>query len=110
MAKVTGRDVETGKKGDIKIVVFIIPTKEMVYQSHFPDPEHNAMIDSRYTALLDILKTLEITYVDLLPIFSTAAADGGEQLYFKSDGHWTPKGHLLAAEALYDYIATNKDH
>lgn len=98
----------TGNARSIKIVVFIIPTKEMVYQSFIPDPKLKAGVDPRYVSVLGILKDLEITYIDLSPIFREAASHG-EGLYFKTDGHWNAKGHLLAAKTIRDFLAGNNN-
>ena len=88
---------------DIEVIVFIIPTKEMVYQALFPDPADREIDDLRYRTLLTMLDELKIAYIDLLPIFRSAASRG-EQLYFEIDGHWNPNGHRLAAQALLGFL------
>jgi hypothetical protein len=87
----------------IRLVVFIVPTKEMVYQDRFPDPALRAAADWRYDALLRLLAETGIDHIDLLPLFRAAAARG-EALYFGHDTHWTPRGHELAARALADFV------
>jgi hypothetical protein len=98
-----------GEQRNIEVVVFIIPTKEMVYQILLPELEDREIADVRYSSLLEILSELEITSIDLLPIFQEAASDG-EQLYFEIDGHWNARGHQLAAVSIYDFIHSNYEH
>ncbi len=95
-----------GRKSEIETVVFIIPTKEMVYQELLPDPADQQIVDVRYSTLLKILDERRITYIDLLPTFRDAASDG-RQLYFEIDGHWNASGHQLAAKTILDYLNAN---
>ncbi len=56
----------------------------------------------RLTAILD---RAGIPYVDLLPIFRQAAQEeNAPPLHFAHDGHWTPAGHRLAAEAITSFV------
>ena len=103
------RDIKrSGRKKRIKTVVFVIPTKEMVYQALFSDPGLRNVVDLHYSTLLGILTDEDLTYIDLLPIFR-GAASRGEQLYFETDGHWTAAGHLLAATAIRDFLSASRD-
>ena len=98
----------TGKAARTRPVVFIIPTKELVYQSYYPDDHElrNAQ-DARYVTVLEVLEEVGLEYIDLLPVFREAVKNGAEQLYFREDGHWNPAGHALAAAELYRYINAN---
>jgi hypothetical protein len=84
-------------------VVLLIPTKEMVYQHLFPEENLKAHIDHRYDSLLKILNELDMSYIDFFPIFREKALLG-DQLYFKTDGHWNINGQSLAAESIRDYL------
>jgi len=86
-------------------VAFIIPTKELVYQSYQDSGPGWVSKDVRYPILLKLLEESEIDYIDLLPFFSEVVEHDGEQLYFRVDGHWNPAGHALAASVLYDHVA-----
>lgn len=86
-------------------VVFIIPTKELVYQSYFPEEPFRNAEDARYIVLRKLLDEADIEYVDLLPVFRKAINSGAEQLYFREDGHWNPAGHALAAKTLFEYVS-----
>ena len=95
---------ETAARNGIELVVFVIPTKEMVYQDRFPDPAERAKVDWRYTVIRQLLDETGIAYVDLLPPLRAAAAEG-QQLYFARDTHWTARGHDLAARELQAFVA-----
>jgi len=81
-----------------ELVAFVIPTKEMVYQSLLPGLS-DKVEDVRYQTLISQLHELDIQNVDLLPVFREEAV-AGTQLYFKYDGHWNIRGHALAASML----------
>lgn len=91
-------------RAGVGLVVFIVPTKELVYQDRFTDPALRAAVDWRYQALRELLDETGIAHVDLLPALRSAAADG-PQLYFARDTHWTAAGHDVAARALRDWYA-----
>lgn len=100
--------IKTGEKENIIPVIFIIPTKEMVYQRYFREEKYKSVVDPRYPALIKMLDDVKMSYIDLLPIFKEKAANG-EQLYFKYDGHWNEAGHLLAAVSIRNYLAARAD-
>lgn len=95
---------EVSRRDGIIPVVFIIPTKEMVYQDFFPENKLKSVLDPRYSGLIEILNDLEMSYIDLLPVFKEKAASR-EQLYLKYDGHWNEAGHLLAATTIRNFLA-----
>jgi hypothetical protein len=92
----------TANAHGIHLVVFIVPTKELVYQERFQDAALRIATDWRYTALLQLLAETGIDHVDLLP--PLRAASRGEQLYFAHDTHWTPRGHNVAARILVEHV------
>ena len=51
-----------------------------------------------YGRLKGILKGLEIDFVDLLPDFRQAMKGGSTFIFRRSDRHWNPEGHALAAK------------
>jgi hypothetical protein len=93
----------TGKEHSVIPVIFIIPTKEDVYQEYLEESAYAHYTDPRYAELVRTLEELRILYVDLLPVFREKAATG-EQLYFDYDGHWNTKGHLLAARQIHEFL------
>jgi hypothetical protein len=52
-----------------------------------------------YRQLSKLLRELDIDYLDLLPAFRDARRQTGVEL-FRSDKHWNPQGHTLAAREL----------
>jgi hypothetical protein len=88
----------------IELIIFIVPTKEMVYQDRFPELPLRATADARYVAMKAVVGELGIACVNLLEPLRRAAARG-QQLYFSRDTHWTALGHDVAARALLDCSA-----
>ena len=96
-----------------QFAVVIIPTREQVY------PEMWQRTRSRTLALQEITWDLhrpnqyltsqlaenQIPYLDLLPIFEAQATQSNAPRYYlRRNGHWTPAGHALAAEALFIFL------
>lgn len=55
----------------------------------------------------DILDEMDIEYIDILPVMKRHYAENPVDLYYPEDGHFTPEGHKLVAETLYDWIENN---
>jgi hypothetical protein len=45
-----------------------------------------------------------ITLLDLRPTFRAESAAGGPPVIFRKDGHWTERGHAIAARAVADAV------
>ena len=48
----------------------------------------------------ELLAELDVAYLDLLPAFRAASRPTGVELFRRSDDHWNPQGHALAAREL----------
>jgi lysophospholipase L1-like esterase len=48
-----------------------------------------------------------VAFVDTLPRFVKAAKAGSEPLYYPKDGHCTPAGYGVIADALFEYLVSN---
>ena len=53
-----------------------------------------------YQHLAKLLKELDIEYLDLLPVFRDTWRRTRTELFRRSDKHWNPQGHALAAQEL----------
>lgn len=54
--------------------------------------------------LAELLEPLAVPYLDLLPAFRSAAAEGAE-LFGDRDTHWNAAGHELASQKLQEFLA-----
>jgi hypothetical protein len=54
----------------------------------------------------EIAARLGTPYVDLLPRFRQATAEGGGPYYLAGDGHWNAAGHAAAARAIADMVGS----
>ena len=62
------------------------------------DP-NNARPDAVSQAVIDVLKRQGIAYCDLVgPL--RRAHEAGREMYLQYDGHWSPKGHAIVADAM----------
>jgi len=52
--------------------------------------------------LVEMLQRLHVPSLDLLSPLQSAAQ--GQSLYFRLDGHWTPAGHRVAADAIVAFL------
>lgn len=59
-----------------------------------------------FKRLAGLLENSEIEYIDLLPAFRKAAEQDNETLFYKSDRHWNPAGHRVAAKTLLREMAS----
>jgi len=100
------------------LVVLIIPTKEQILDDVWKRAVHNRDIqlpktgspdDFRYfanTLLRQNLKDDGVLSVDLTPFFLSLSNDERARLYFQHDGHFSPRGHKLAADHLFSELAS----
>ncbi len=104
MRRAISRIGETARETGTRAILFVIPMKELVYGPE-PGPEtEETEQDTRYPVVMRLLRESGMEVVDLLPAFRKAAAAGESDLYFASDGHWTPAGHALAAAELKRHL------
>lgn len=87
------------KAGRMDVMINLIPAKMSVYRQFLPagmavSPE----VDRRYAISLEELRKPGTPAPDLnAPFRQAVAARPGENLFFKTDTHWTPRGADLAA-------------
>lgn len=86
---------------DIEFLVVLIPTREQLdpaARERFPALDW----DKPQRLLGDFFARNAIPWLDLRPAF--AAAAGSAPLYYESDGHWTARGHAVAASAIAERL------
>jgi len=59
--------------------------------------------------LAQILQQAGIAYLSLLPALQRGHQAAQMPLYFRYDGHWTPAGHQIAGQAIFEYLIENGD-
>jgi len=101
--------LECRRRGAELLVVYV------PYQGEIGEPPNRAVATApgplhqtlERRALLRCTKALAIPTLDLVPVFLAAKADGTTgRLTIGKDFHWTETGHLVAAQAIGDYLAT----
>jgi lysophospholipase L1-like esterase len=95
------RAAREAEAADARLLVVLLPTRHAIYGSPL---ERGSAADTR-GRIARILRTEGIDYLDLAPSLSAAAAaNRDEPLYYPQDGHFTPAGHRVAAEALASHL------
>ena len=94
----------------IDLVVAFVPAKFRVYRGFCEFDRDSPCLEWGVDGLARALEhavhevSPEIGFVDLIPPFLGAAADGS-LLYLPDDTHWSPEGHRLAASVLAKCLA-----
>ena len=102
-----------------QLVVTLLPDETDV------DPARRAEIQQAYASLTadkiepgppptlrlaQQLQADQLLNVELLTPLQNHREHSNEPLYFKYDGHWTPAGHRVASQAIFDYLITIEEH
>lgn len=82
------------EKNDSRLVVFMIPPR-----AHFLEKEY-----PRWGPVKQWLAEHQIEFIDPVPAFTK---QGGAELYYSKDTHWTKQGHRMAADLIYKYLLGN---
>lgn len=104
---------DTAAAGGARTLVVFIPALQQVsdvgrgfLEEHHFAWDARTLTDTTFSDRLQAFGRQEhVAVLDLLPMLRTAAASDGPPLYFARDGHWTPRGHALAAAAIADALA-----
>jgi hypothetical protein len=100
---------------DFSVYIIPLPTQvgskewssgKSLFYGYDPDSiENSRLYQSR---LMKFCKTTGIRCIDLLPDFRKAYGTGkGPKLFFDYDGHWTPEGHRIVANAVAKQLLIN---
>jgi hypothetical protein len=97
--------------------VVYIPSKLQVYAEHLlPSSGANALreaelslpwIEAPASALVSLTDALDLSLIDLLPVFREAASD--EMLFYPFDTHWNGTGRRLAARTIASRLGTSRE-
>jgi alginate O-acetyltransferase complex protein AlgJ len=82
------------KKSGTEVVISLTPAKSRVYREFLPDDfRFSADADKRYALALDDLRRPGTLVPDLATVLINARkANPTEDIFFKTDTHWTPSG------------------
>ena len=64
-----------------------------------------ARMDDQRDVMAEFARRSQIRFLDLAPSFQADAARGTE-LYYLGDTHWNQGGHVLAAQIVANYLAS----
>lgn len=91
-----------------RLFVFTVPALEEVsvaamdrVRAHAPHPDKLCLEEATaYRRSTELLEELQIDNVNLLPHFRRVMREEGTNLFRRSDSHWNPAGHALAAQLI----------
>ena len=92
---------EVSRQQGAEFLVVMIPAREQVYLSQWNGSERFDWSKPQ-RIFADFFTAHGIRFVDLLPLLRDASV--GERVYFRDDGHWTRKGHVIAAHAIAEAL------
>lgn len=89
-----------------QLVVVLVPSKIRIYGNELPASRPlTTFADQLYGKAVNALRAGGVHVVDLnTPFMAIPDRAGSNQLFYKLDTHWTPKGAALAADTIKNYI------
>ena len=95
------RIVEISAQNDVKLAIFLFPTKESTYKSEyerlFPDSvDYLKNEEKGYQQILEWARSYGVLCLDLTPLFRELGKT--MLLYYRLDPHWNPAGNDAAAK------------
>ncbi|MGN1457387.1 MAG: DHHW family protein [Acutalibacteraceae bacterium] len=98
---------EFAEKTEIPTYMCIVPTSAYIMQDKLPKNHYEYKDDELInTAKADLRKSdSNINFIDLIPSFSEKS--GSEQLFYKTDHHWTSTGAYTAYGVIADSMGLN---
>lgn len=107
-----GLTKELADERGIKLLVTGIPLDMQVSKKYWSKHPGVPFGDTEFLAALpqklleDATAYYSIDYLDLLPVFR--AREEIDTYWLIDDPHWTPEGHAMAADAIFDYMLNQK--
>ena len=103
---------ELATDSNVRFIVLLIPTKELVFQElskNLPSPAYHSLTDNEVT-LWNItkgyLKRNGIEYIDALPALRQQLVSGVQPYQVSTDGHPNEHGHKAIATLIAAYLKT----
>ena len=91
-----------------RYLVAVAPLKHHIYPTHLPDYVRPLNTDHATQQLYRALDQVGVDYVDLHRALHTYADTAQrEDLYYRTDHHWTVKAGVIAADAIQRRLATS---
>jgi len=90
---------QTLKEKGVKLVMAIVPAKARLYPEHLGEVKPSSIHGNLYQDFHARVAADKILAPDLLGPFNKAKLNG-EQVFLRTDTHWTPEGAQVAAETL----------
>ncbi|MBW7472189.1 alginate O-acetyltransferase [Marinobacter sp. F4218] len=75
----------------VPVAVLVVPAKARVYAGQLGDQEPAPLMESLYGRFLDRMSSEQILAPDLMPDLAEAR-DQGNQVFLRTDTHWSPEG------------------
>ncbi|MEM9820032.1 MAG: hypothetical protein AAF985_03130 [Bacteroidota bacterium] len=100
------------KHRNIELVIALIPSPWQLSDENKAGKKFYDLTDYQFPrgGLEQVLETFcqqnQIPFCPLYPAFKAFDAQDTSPLYYDQDGHWTPRGHRLAAETLAHFFNT----
>ena len=93
---------EFAEKSPVKPVVLIAPSTGYVCDNILPDVHKEYTDDAEFESMKKTLTAAD--FVDIRELFKSTYDLGAQQLYYKTDHHWTARGAYTAYTALADTL------
>lgn len=91
------------KTRDIELVIVPVPSKARIYHEKLGRYEFPAYKENVYSNLVSDLRAYHIHVVDVMVPMSLQKSSNN--LFLKTDTHWTPGGALITAQSVARYIS-----
>jgi alginate O-acetyltransferase complex protein AlgJ len=98
------------QRAGIELLLVPVPAKVAIYPESLlanqPDAadQPSARIDAYHHKFYDLLRERGVEVIDLVPVFLKLRAVTTDELYCKTDSHWSGRGVTVAAEAIFERV------
>jgi len=94
----------------IELLFVPIPAKLAIYpEKVLGGNQELPRLDIAVSRFLEVLRSEGVAVLDLAPAFLEAKRTATEPLYLATDSHWSPRGILVAAEAIASALAPGRE-